>query len=217
MSLFFNCDVTLQTTFLHDPESHLAPKHWPGAPNYCNQGPPGYPDQVHTMNLKTILMFFHFLVQLTRKIQDTTLPDVNQSDKKLRKIFSLVNFVSMIKIFNLNSVQISIENSKPFTLFQTCSPCQIKTILCWHPVKPNLTRWSYSILTKPNPAQPNSIQYIVYRIEIVISIIISHFKTFNIFSSVKGNTYPSKISEVHWGAQFPQFKNAHLPRKFTNF
>ena len=67
----------------------------------------------------------------------------------------------MIKIFNLKSVPISIENSKPFTLFQTCSPCQIKTILCWHPVKPNLTRWSYSILTKPNPAQPNSIQYIV--------------------------------------------------------
>ena len=92
-SPFFNCDVTLQTTFfmILDPIGHL--KHWPGAPNYCNQGPPGYPDQVHTMNLKTILMFFHFVVQLTRKFKiQLCQMNVNQSDKKLRKIFSLVQF-----------------------------------------------------------------------------------------------------------------------------
>ena len=90
---------------------------------------------------------------------------------------------------------------------------KIKTIFCWHSVKPNKMELLNS-KTKSNQAQPNSTQYIVYR-NLDNYQLFQNFQYFLV--TWKGKDATSKISEVHWGAQLPQHKKRTLPRKFTNF
>ena len=106
-----------------------------------------------------------------------------------------------------------------FTLFQTCLPCQIKLYFVNIQSNQNLTSWSYSIQTIPNQIRhnPSRTNNIIYRIQIVNSIL-SVILILSIFSVAwKANTYPSKISVVHCGAQLPQFKQHICRADLQNF
>ena len=106
-----------------------------------------------------------------------------------------------------------------FTLFQTCLPCQIKLYFVNIQSNQNLTSWSYSILNKPNQIRhnPSRTNNTIYRIQIVNSIIISYFNTFNISSSVKGKHLPQQnFSGALW-CTIAAIQTAHLPCRFTKF
>ena len=68
--------------------------------------------------------------------------------------------------------------------------------------------------TKSNQAQPNSTQYIVYR-NLDNYQLFQNFQYFLV--TWKGKDATSKISEVHWGAQLPQHKNAHCRVSLQTF
>ena len=68
--------------------------------------------------------------------------------------------------------------------------------------------------TESNQAQPNSTQYIVYR-NLDNYQLFQNFQYFLV--TWKGKDATSKISEVHWGAQLPQHKNAHCRVSLQTF
>ena len=118
----------------------------------------------------------------------------------------------MIKYSTTFLCQFQLKNSKHFTLFQLLT---LSKSINFVDTQLNQTRWSYSIL-KLNQIRHNQTQHNISYI--VISIIISYFKNFQYFLVTwKGKDATSKISEVHWGAQLPQHKNAHCRVSLQTF